>query len=100
MDIEEGEEEHRRDGETAAVRRQGKTDAATSAPDGSHRPREKGDYAALIISFLTGKVILSECGFRPSSFLAETFSPPPSLLSLHFTSHHINFHSCGRLLLP
>ena len=100
MDIEEGEEEHRRDGETAAVRRRGKTDAATSAPDGSHRPREKeGDYAALIISFLTGKVILSECGFRPSSFLAETFSPPrpPSLLSLHFTSHHINFHSCGRL---
>ena len=41
MDIEEGEEEHRRDGETAAVRRQGKTDAATSAPDGSHRPRER-----------------------------------------------------------
>ena len=64
MDIEEGEEEHRRDGETAAVRRR-KTDAATSAPDGCHRPREregkkKGDYAALIISFLTGKVILYE----------------------------------------
>ena len=55
MDIEEGEEEHRRDGETAAVRRRKrKTDAAaTSAPDGSHRPREKeGDYAAaLIMSF-------------------------------------------------
>ena len=46
---------------------------------------------------LTGKVILSECGFLPSILLSlqKLFLLSPSL-----PSHHINFHSCGLLLLP